>query len=137
MTAPVLISDAAQLRDLWPSVAKLVDLVAHQQDERWISADVYMAILNGEAGCFVTFDAGDEPVGVIILKQQNHYGSPTLFVWVCAHSDPDKSVKDYWVWLTLHAKELGCERIELTSKRPFDKVLPELEICGHIYEAKV
>lgn len=129
-----------ELRLIWPDqVRPMVEAVCERTRARWLPEDVYGAVAHGVAGMWLWLDTDTNIVGFIVLQRTRTWGEDTCDVWCCYHKQQDRSssVRDVWPWVKDMARQMGCSVIQIDGPRAYHKVLPDLELTGYTYEARV
>lgn len=127
--------DRASLRTVWPAVEPFVSRALSKAPTDYISADVFAALLSGQATLYVTKSDDGEPTGCFVLRIIEQWAVRELYVWILAHENPDHGVIEYLDWLEGLAREAQCKRWACDSPRRFDKLVPGLKMTHyHFYK---
>lgn len=122
----------AELHAYWPYVRPRLEIVARRARARWIAEDVYTALKNGAATLHIA-EAGDEYLGLLVLRPTTDFDGPALQVWAvyCESKGVIEALENE---VAGYARKIGARRLTFTSPRAWGRRLSKL---GYVATSQV
>jgi hypothetical protein len=125
------------IRDLWHEAKPHVEKALSAGRFPYLAEDVFAACRDGLATLYLTKGDDASTTGCFVLRLEPKWGRQELYVWICAHDDPGRSVVEHQDWLARITRAAGCSRWCGDSPRPFHRLVPGLTLESYHFVMEV